>query len=85
MISIVRICLLMVPQLREFRSEHCCKVGGMLDDGAEDDPAWNEACRREEVIRELAVDDVACELGEPCNDVPIDGLLSQHPYRRYSV
>ena len=46
----------------------------MSDDGAEDDLAWNEACRREEAIRELlrrhpkrltvrAVEDVAWELG----------------------
>ena len=46
----------------------------MSDDGAEDDPVWKEACRREEAIRELlrryperltvaAVEDVAWELG----------------------
>ena len=46
----------------------------MSDDVAEDDPAWKEACRREEAIRELlrrhperltvaAVEDVARELG----------------------
>lgn len=46
----------------------------MPDDGAENDPAWMEACRREEAIRDLlqrypdrltssAVEDVAWELG----------------------
>jgi putative transposase len=46
----------------------------MSEDFAQDDPAWTEACRREEAIRELlrrypermtrsAVEDVAWELG----------------------